>query len=267
MKKLLIIPDLTNLENSIQMAEEYNCGFEYNDFAFSSILEDEKTVEKIVKQTGDLSQNHFSTMHGAFLDVTIFSTDQDIRKISEKRVRQSLRIAEKLGIKGVVFHTNFIPTFRVKAYQDHWIKSNKEFFTQVLKEFPKLEIYMENMFDLDYDLIQRLALKMQEQERFGLCLDVGHANLSGVSIENWIRELAPFIKHLHMNDNDRISDGHLAFGEGTIDYHFVFTLLQKYKIEASVLIEVTGAERQSKCLEYLKGILPDYFKQGERKSQ
>ena len=55
-----------------------------------------------------------------------------------------------------------------------------------------------------------------------------------------------------INDNDLKNDLHAAVGDGNIDWKAFETEFQKYKIDASVLVEVSGLEKQKKSLEYLK---------------
>ena len=46
MKKLLVIPDFKNIEDSLRIAKGYNAGFEYNDFNFARELDDEEFCKK-----------------------------------------------------------------------------------------------------------------------------------------------------------------------------------------------------------------------------
>lgn len=66
------------------------------------ILDDQQKQEEIIeyyaKYRTDFSQD---TMHGAFLDVNIHSMDSRIREVSVQRVRQSMDIAERMGLRGV----------------------------------------------------------------------------------------------------------------------------------------------------------------------
>lgn len=45
-------------------------------------------------------------------------------------------------------------------------------------------------------------------EVLGFCFDTGHANLLGIDFENFITELGPRLKVLHIHDNDGIGDLH-----------------------------------------------------------
>ena len=132
MKGLLFIPDKANLEESIQIVEKNQAAFEYNDFFLPQILDDKKKQMEIIdyyaKVRTDFSKD---TMHGAFLDVTVHSSDQRIKEVSELRVRQSMEIAKEMGLRGVVFHTNRIGGFRDGFYLENWKKTNQQFFSTI----------------------------------------------------------------------------------------------------------------------------------------
>jgi sugar phosphate isomerase/epimerase len=64
-------------------------------------------------------------------------------------------------------------------------------------------------------------------ENFGLCFDTGHFNLfSKVSLLKWLKMIKPFIVELHLHDNLRHSDRHLAIGDGDFDFSTLFSELK-----------------------------------------
>lgn len=259
MKGLLFIPDKANLEESIQIIEKSHSAFEYNDFFLSQVLDDKKKQMEIInyyaKVRSDFSKD---TMHGAFLDVTVHSSDKKIKEVSELRVRQSMEIAKEMGLRGVVFHTNRIGRFRDAAYLENWKQTNKEFFSTICDAYPNQQIFMENMFDEAPDVLRGLAEEMTDYTNFGVCLDYAHAVISDTNAEIWMQELAPYIKHMHINDNDLKNDLHQAVGTGQIDWKKFSEEIAKYKIDTSVLVEVSGIEKQKKSLEHMieKHIFP-----------
>ncbi len=254
----MMVPCLEDISGSADMAKKYGCAFEFGDFVSGALLDNRSGLDVLEQRAAQLPNVEKSIVHGAFYDVTIFSSDPKIREVSELRVRQSIGIAQRLGARGVVFHTNYIPTFRVRSYMDAWVEDNRKFWIDMMGEYSDVDIYIENMFDLEPDLLQRLAGELSEYARFGVCLDIAHAHLSPVPIRQWIAALAPHIKHMHMNDNDRVADGHLPLGEGTIAFDEVFDALAEYNVVSpTILIEVSGLKEQKKCFEYLecKGII------------
>lgn len=255
-----IIPDIHNIEQSMELSLEYGVAFEYNDFMMPHVLDREEECERRICFYKNLERDRTEdTLHGAFLDIVIHSTDSLIREASETRVYQSMRIAEALGVRGVVFHTGLIAHFHASYYEERWLDKNVRFWTKVLKDFPDQEIYIENMFEENGRLCKALGEAMKEEPRFGLCLDYAHASAFGDpgEIDRWFRQVAPYVRHMHINDNDLQDDLHLAVGDGRIGWKQFEELLSESRIQASVLIEVKGYEAQKKSLEYLRrlGIL------------
>lgn len=259
MNKLYLVPDRADMERMCSLAAEYGCAFEYNDFYIPKVMDDParqaKYIEDYRRYRNDFSKD---TMHGAFLDVTIHSDDPLIRDASMLRIRQSMETAGHMGLKGIVFHTGRLAGFRASSYLKNWCDRNAAFFTELAQQYPKQQIYMENMFDEAPDIMAGLAEKMRNVANFGICLDYAHAMLSRCSGKEWVETLAPYIRHMHINDNDLENDLHLAVGEGQLDWQEFDHLIRQYRIEAPVLVEVSGYEAQKRSLEYMKqhGIYP-----------
>ncbi|MDO4543581.1 MAG: TIM barrel protein [Clostridia bacterium] len=253
MERLYIIPARDRIEESLSLEMEYGAAFEYNDFCQPTLVDDPVWLENTLAFYEGLKRNRQNDMlHGAFLDITIHSDDPCILRVSAMRVRQSMDIALRLGVRGVVFHTNFIANFRNEGYRQGWLQKNAAFWSELLREYPSLDIYIENMFDAEPELLVLLAERMKHEERFGVCFDYAHAAISPTPLQVWVEALAPFVKHVHINDNDRISDLHEQVGSGCIDWAEFNLLMRKHKIGASVLIESPNPESQRKSLEYLK---------------
>lgn len=259
MGKLYLVPDRRDMERMCGLAAAYGCAFEYNDFYIPEIMGDVEEQERIITAYGAYRDSFAQdTMHGAFLDVTIHSSDPLIRDASMLRVRQTMDIAQRMGLKGIVFHTGRLAGFRTTGYLADWRKRNADFFTQIAMEYPKQQIYMENMFDEAPDILADLAEQMKDVKNFGVCLDYAHAMLTGRPGQEWIGTLAPYIRHIHINDNDLANDLHQPVGSGRLDFKEFDRLVREYRIEAPVLVEVNGYEAQKKSLEYMKqhGIYP-----------
>ena len=253
MRRISIIPQRDNMEESLRLSKEYNANFEYNDFFLPFVLDDEEKKKELIDFYKSIDRDRSEdTMHGAFLDVTLHSTDNRIREVSELRVRQSMEIAKELGIRGVVFHTNMIANFKDAAYMKKWVDTNAAFYKKLLQEYPGIHVFVENMFDLDPDMLVQLAGEMAEEPYFGICLDYAHATISKVEAKKWFEVLKPYIKHMHINDNDLKHDLHMAIGTGNINYKELKELLESCEIEPSILVEVSKLEDQEASLVYMK---------------
>lgn len=259
-KTIEIIPDRKHIEQTLELAGDYDVVFEYNDFMLPMDLDQEDRCRQKIEFYRGLGRDcSRDTLHGAFLDVVVHSSDLLIREASRKRVYQSMEIARQMGVRGVVFHTGLIANFRADYYKKTWLDRNEEFWSRVLEDFPGIYVYMENMFDEDDRCLTELARRMSEKKYFGICLDYAHAAAFGQTeeIDRWVRRMAPYVRHIHINDNDLRNDLHLPLGDGRIDWAHFEELYEQCQIDASVLIEVNGYEAQKKSLEFLRknGIL------------
>lgn len=252
MKKLYLIPDVNNIQQSCELAEKYNAAFEYHDFFATDILDNISEIDRIIDIYKALDRDRkLDILHGAFFDIAVFSHDSKVREVSQERIIQSMDIARRLSIKAVVVHTNFIAGFNNKNYIENWLNKNEQFWKQIIKLYPDLTVYMENMFDDTPYLLAELAKRFENYENFNVCFDYAHAFISGTDMEIWVKTLAPYIRHMHINDNDGIKDMHYALSDGDVDWKKFNRFMLDYNIDSSVLIEVNGIEKQTKSISYM----------------
>lgn len=250
-----IIPDFNNIEESVALADEYDAAFEYNDFFEPTVYEDEaetdRRIEKYLSLDRDRSKD---TLHGVFYDIAVISRDTVIREHSRKLVRMSMDVASKLGCRGVVFHTGLLAGLNTEGYIGGWISGMCGFLRELAAEYKSLDIYVENTFESYPDIFKALMDRMSGIGNVGLCLDYAHAALTTTSEDVWYEALAPYIRHMHLNDNDLISDLHLAAGDGNIDYVRFKRLMEKFDTEGRILLEVNGNDKARRSLEYMTSL-------------
>ena len=252
------IPDSEHMKTWEKLAEQYGLRFEYNDFFRPAVMEDDAKIDELIRlYTGLGRDTSEDTVHGAFLDITVCSSDPLIRNASDFRVRQSIGITRRLGARGVVFHTNYLSDFKSLSYRDQWVEGNIRYWGNICAEYPDVNIYLENMFDESPELLSRVAQGLKDVPNFGVCLDIAHAFLSDVPVNEWLNALAPYVKHIHINDNDGKEDLHLPVGDGCIDWS-VLSDRTLFRNDPSVLIEVSGEDRLTASLRFLEkaGFLP-----------
>lgn len=251
MNNYLIIPELNKLKEYLELAKKHNLGFEFNDFFLPKVLSDEAKVNEIADSYLRHDMPEFLTLHGDFFDVLVFSADEEIREVSRKRIYQSMEAAKLMGAKKVIFHTNVNSAIPTEVYYKNWLECNETVFKGVCADYPDVTVLMENMFDYDSSSLLELSKRMEGVSNFGVCLDYAHAYLSKEDVNSWCEKLSPYIKHVHINDNDGIKDLHLAVGSGKIDWRGFEENRAKYFPEASILIEVNGIEKIKDSLEFL----------------
>lgn len=253
MGKLYIIPNKDEIEATLDISREYNAHFEYNDFYIPDVLDDDAKVQDLISfyrsLPGDRSQN---SLHGAFFDISVHSCDRLIREASDRRIRKSMDIACELGIGSVIFHTNIISNFKTDSYVDGWVNKNAEYWAGLSNDYPDMNIYIENMFDSEPDTLVRLMDKLSAFPRVRACFDYAHAVVFGNDPQKWADKMLPYSPHLHINDNDGITDGHMAIGDGVIDYALLTERIEACGIEPTVLIEMIDPADQRRSIEYLK---------------
>ena len=84
-----------------------------------------------------------------------------------------------------------------------------------------------------------------------LCLDYGHALLTDTEGEEWVKQTAPYVGHVHLNDHDMKEDLHLAPGKGLIDFERFEELMEEYEVDAQVLLELNNVDEQAYALRYM----------------
>lgn len=250
-----IIPEIDRIEEYAELAEQYALGFEYNDFFDPDLLDDvPRTKEKIRRYRQLGRPEKVDTMHGAFYDIVPFSWDSGIGRHSLYRMQQSAETAAELGCRAVIFHAGLKPEFaRGERYYRNWLET-MDSVARKLAAQSDVEIYYENVEEDSPAELAELAERLQDEPRFGVCMDVSHLMLAkGASFEEWVRRLAPYIRHFHLNDCHLKTDDHLALGCGSIDWKDVFGRIRQYGLaDRSMLLEVNGLQKIHASLEYLK---------------
>lgn len=264
MADFYMVPDVSCPEETAKFAKEQEIRFEYNDFIFPDMLDDVKGVEERIALYRSLGRDMSKdTMHGAFFDVTVFSYDAKIREISRLRMRQSMEIAKKMGLRGVVFHGNYLPFLKREQYDTNWLSYTEETLRDLAKEYPETEIYLENMFEDTPELLGVFAERMKDVPNFGLCLDYSHALLSSGEGEPWFACFSKYIRHIHVNDHCFDGDVHMVPGEGQTDWTEFFRLKEMYAKDATIHCEVAGLASAKKGIAFLKDKMTEEENGGE----
>ena len=86
-------------------------------------------------------------------------------------------------------------------------------------------------------------LQQVNDPRLGLCLDVGHANtcVSETPPMDWIAPMAPWLRHVHLHNNQGDTDLHAPLGEGNIPMRQIIDTVLQAAPEATFTIENQNA--------------------------
>ena len=160
MGKYLVVSRVETLREHMALSREYGVGFEINDFFDPELLENPERQQEIID----------TYLEAGLLDVTVFSQDPLVREVSQRRMRQSMEIARKLQVKGVVFHTNVNPMLSSREYDIRAIDMTADYLKILLANFPDIEIYLENMFDASPDILVRISERLMDFPNTGSVL-------------------------------------------------------------------------------------------------
>lgn len=65
------------------------------------------------------------------------------------------------------------------VYDDQVVDGTCTFVRELLEAYPEIQIYMENMFDSDPVILQKISEQLCVYSNFGVCLDYAHAAFIG----------------------------------------------------------------------------------------
>jgi sugar phosphate isomerase/epimerase len=84
-----------------------------------------------------------------------------------------------------------------------------------------------------------LILAALESVDLGVCVDTGHAAISG-DLDNFILKLAGRLRMIHANDNRGAYDDHLPPGDGQIDWRRLLEELETTAFKGILVLELAG---------------------------
>jgi sugar phosphate isomerase/epimerase len=85
------------------------------------------------------------------------------------------------------------------------------------------------------DLIE--LIDAVDRENVRALFDCGHAHRAGYESSAFVFEIAPYLCHVHVNDNDGSCDLHQQLGTGTIDFASMFDALEASNYTGAVVVE------------------------------
>ena len=135
-----------------------------------------------------------------------------------------------------MIHSGFIPL----VYFPEWfVEQSVVFWREFLREIPAgITIALENVMEPGPEMLVEIVRQV-EDPRLGLCLDVGHANsrVSETPPLDWISPMAPYLRHVHLHNNDGDMDLHQSLGEGSVPMEAVLDTVLTDCPQATFTIE------------------------------
>lgn len=197
------------------------------------------------------------SMHGAYQDLAVHSADSQIAHHSKQRIREDVNLAARLGCQKVVFHTGFNPLIPSVKYRERFLSAQAEFWQEAAGISPGVTICLENQWESEPGLLGELMARI-DRPNVRLCVDVGHAHAySKVPPQAWLRQLAPWVAHMHWNDNLGDTDSHLPIGEGRIHWAAILEETQRLAETVSIVIEMNSLTAIRQSMAYIEELRLD----------
>lgn len=155
--------------------------------------------------------------------------------MKDEMVRRSVEATHMLGAPMMVAHAQSL--YDENGYNaDKTREYNRNFFHELgdLAAKHSISIVVENVFPIAGCLeftsyAEDMAELMQDlnDPMFGICWDFGHANMAKVDHEKSLEIIAPWLRHIHVDDNKATSDDHTVPGYGTVPWDRIMPKLKQ----------------------------------------
>lgn len=225
---------------------------------FGSRSFDRVTESDIIDLKKTLDHNPALTIHAPFMDLSPGAVDPKVREITVDRFHNVLNIAEILMPRVIVFHSGY-DRWKYDDNVDIWLEGSSKTWRPINERAANMgiRIAIENIFE-DEPSHLVLLTKEIDSDNFGICFDTGHFNLfSKLPLIEWLTMVKAYIKELHLHDNSRYRDDHLAIGDGDFDFYTLFRVLGN--TDCVCTIEAHSVKNVKKSIERLKELSPSLF--------
>lgn len=178
------------------------------------------------------------SFHGPFWDLNPGSVDPGIREVSRSRLDSLFLLVERVAPEQVVLHTGFDPRHH-HGHRREWLENSLSTLGPFARRAESLgcTLVLENVFEQDPELHLELLAGIKSPV-MGFCLDLGHQHaFSETTLDKWLDATWPYLKEVHLHDNDSSFDSHLPVGNGTVDFDRLFGFLIEKKISPLLTVE------------------------------
>jgi len=202
-------------------------------------------VRRVAARMRELGLEAYS-FHAPFSEnIDISALDESLRRQAFSEITQAAEAASILNVRHFVIHPGPEKAFHVSPSEK---LQRMEFGAQVLDRVAHrcrelgVGFVLENMLphlvlgnirDMLYILGSMSSVDV------GICLDTGHAALSG-SIDRAMYKLSGHLQLIHANDNAGRNDDHLPPGRGTIEWNRLLASLNDIDFRGGFILELAG---------------------------
>ena len=216
MAEIQFLHCIDNPDNiDVNKYNEFSIGINIDEVSDTNMLDGnwEKTIEGYKHKLAGFRNT--ITVHGVGFDLNPGSPDKKVVELTKFRYKQCVNIAKILDASYVVFHSQINPWIRDKKVLEKKAARQVGFWQEIAEDIGshKLKALIENVYEDDYSDLLMLVEKINNP-KVGVCFDTGHMlSTSGQSMDEWVKNLKPFIEMIHLHWNDGSYDAHKAPNE------------------------------------------------------
>ena len=245
--KDIILCDRSNYKATSLLCKQYGVSVNIDTFSETDIYD--VSLEEVNRNLMSYRDVKIVSIHGPYRDLCLGSKDKLIQSATMARFEYAYKISTLLNCPNLILHHGYIPG---TSSPSNWVKRAKIFFNEFLSDKDNsISIHIENQFEHTPVLISEVVSAVNDS-RLKICLDVGHANCnSKTSVLNWIEQLNDKISFAHLHNNNGLTDQHLNFTSGTIDFKEICFTLEKYSPDCIWGIETNSLDDTDRSIQWL----------------
>jgi len=178
------------------------------------------------------------TLHGPFYDLVPGGMDKKMLQASRERLREAFDLIPIFEPMAMVCHTGY-DRKRYYEARDAWLETALETWAPLVRglQGTATTLMLENVYERTPGMLLKL-LKGLNTNKVGFCFDTGHMSVfSETDMGDWLKLLGPFLKELHLHDNDGNWDDHWAIGQGNVDFEILFKYVEENHLRPIITLE------------------------------
>lgn len=207
-------------------------------------------VQVIAETRMDCPQAH------AFLAANVAQPDRDAAEADRDHLMSHLLLSRRLGVRNVVMHPGLRRGVTTRAERQEVRRLNREAFRRLGDRAGEdgMLICLENLMTRGFETAADMLDLLDEIDHpaVALTLDTSHAHASGLDVAATTRALGGKIAALHISDNNRSGDQHLAPGSGSIDWPAFMQALRDTGYTGILNLEIPGERHPVPGIQRLK---------------
>ena len=169
-----------------------------------------------------------------------------LRQTAVRAAASALRVCRKLAIDKATVHTHWPPHYFAAREGLAWQIDSLRALMPLARQMG-VTLMLEPAAE-PLDRPEHAAAILNAVPGLAFHLDLGHANLHGLTPALWIRRFAGRIVHVHAHDNNGRGDDHLPPGTGTIDWPAAIRALARAGYDGTITLESFSPDRAYRLL-------------------